>query len=206
LARQRAAESNGPPPLSPQAAEAMARLDLQTQQQVKAHHADDLHEGPDHWWQIGLALMGMPVEFGNGSDGDLHITALEYHSTPAYEPRRIPTLIVAHRDRIIAVSHAYTLEPKDLYTDPDRSTEVPRGFVLKDRGESFALDCDAQGRLLERVDILSNVGSVQKKILDLFGIRSFSYIFEEKTRCTVRSPEVSGTFQGRGVLEVMVSE
>jgi hypothetical protein len=138
--------------------------------------------------------------------GEIFLTALEYHPEPTYRPARVPCLIVTYRDRLLAVSHDYTLKTTGTYTDPKRSTDVPEDFQLKDRAENFELECTAEGDLLQRVDLLASVKSFQKSVLELFGIRSFSYVFEEKTRCTVRSPDVSGTFQGTGVLEVLVSE
>jgi len=138
--------------------------------------------------------------------GDLFLTALEYHPEPKYSPRRVPSLIVTHRDRLLMVSHDYTLQVTATHTDERRKTLVPQSFLLQDRAEGFALECAAEGTLLKRVDLLASVSSFQKSVLELFGIRSFSYIFEEQTRCTVRSPEVSDAFAGTGILEVLVSD
>jgi len=138
--------------------------------------------------------------------GDLFLTALEYHAEPGFTPRRVPSLIVTWQDKLLMVSHDYTLKPMGTYRDEKRSQDVPRSFRLEDRTEGFELECGAQGELLKRVDLLASVSPFQKKVLDLVGIRSFSYIFQENTRCTVRAPEVSGTFQGNGILEVLVSD
>lgn len=138
--------------------------------------------------------------------GDVFLTALEYHPEPGFTPRRVPSLIVTWRDRLLMVSHAYSLEATETYRDEKRSKEVPQSFRLEDRTDGFELECTAQGELLKRVDLLASVSPFQKKVLDLIGIRSFSYIFEEATRCTVKAPEVSGTFEGTGILEVLVSD
>ncbi len=138
--------------------------------------------------------------------GEIFLTALEYHPEPKYRPDRVPSLIVTYRDRLLNVSHDYTLQVTGTHSDEKRSTEVPEDFILKDRADNFELECTAEGDLLKRVDLLASVSSFQKKVLELFGIHSFSYIFEEKTRCRIQSPEVSGTFQGTGILEVLVSD
>lgn len=138
--------------------------------------------------------------------GDVFLTALEYHPEPKFTPRRVPSLIVTHGDRLLMVSHDYELKATAVYTDEQRKTEVPQSFLLKDRAEGFELDCAAQGTLLQRVDLLASVSSFQKRVLELFGIRSFSYVFEQQTHCTIRSPQVSGTFEGTGIFEVLVSD
>jgi len=155
----------------------------------------------------------LPTDFGKVlyayrvKVGEVFITALEYHPEPKkYSPGRVPSMIVTYRDKLVMVSHDYTLQVTETYTDEKRSTEVPQSFLLKDRAEGFELECTAEGELLKRVDLLAAVSSFQKKVLDLFGIRSFSYIFDEKTSCRIQSPEVSGDFQGTGILEVLVSD
>jgi hypothetical protein len=83
---------------------------------------------------------------------------------------------------------------------------VPQDFRLTEQTEDFELDCTAEGKPLKRVDLLASVSTLQKKVLEIFGVRSYSYVFEETTSCRFRNPEMSTTFHGKGVFEVLVSD
>lgn len=138
--------------------------------------------------------------------GDLFLTVLEYFPNPEFTPSRVPSLILTYQGRLLHVSHDYPFEQTRGYTDPARGVTVPRDIRLRERTDTVDLDCRATGTPLKRVDLLASVSPLQKKVLNLFGVRSYSYIFEEATECRLRSPDVSGTFTGTGILEVLSSD
>ena len=138
--------------------------------------------------------------------GDVFISAMEYYPITDYLPSRVPLLVVTHKDKVIHVSLNYESKPTAEYTDPKTSTKVPQSFVLTDKNGSFHLECTAQGKQIQRIDYLASVSGMLRKSMQLLGYKSYGYIFDEKTECKLESPEVSGTYAGKGVLEVLMSE
>lgn len=138
--------------------------------------------------------------------GDLFITCLEYFPNAEFRRDRVATMIVAHRDKILHVSHDYSLDPTQWHKDHHTGAQVPASFTLAERTTGFTLEGTAQGDLLQRVDLLGAVKPFQKKILQLVGIRSYSYVFKERVSCKLYCPEAQGLFSGTGLFEVVVSD
>jgi len=135
--------------------------------------------------------------------GDLFITTLDYFPNPGIHPERLSSLIVAYKDRILHVGHDYRLEEIALHADPERGISVPKDFQLTEQTGAFKLSCTSTGEILQRVDLLGTIGSFKRSVLSFIGVSSFNYIFSEDVDCQLRSPEVSGSFSGKGVLEVV---
>ncbi|MES9903742.1 MAG: lipocalin-like domain-containing protein, partial [Sedimenticola sp.] len=135
--------------------------------------------------------------------GDLFISSLDYFTNPGIQPRRLPSLMVTYKDRIIHVGHDYHLEETATYEDSERGISVPSGFRLSGKSGTFEISCSVVGKLLQRVDLLSTMGTFKRSILSFAGVSSFDYIFSEDVECRVASSEVSGLFSGKGVLEVV---
>ena len=138
--------------------------------------------------------------------GELFISALEYYPIPEFTPNRVPVLIVTYKNKLLHLSNSYDFTTTAEYKDPKTATKVPRSFKLTDQEGAFHLECSTNGKLLQRIDYLESVNALLKKALKWAGIRSYGYVFEEEAKCKIDSPEISGTYSGKGVLEVLDSE
>ncbi len=138
--------------------------------------------------------------------GDLFMTCLEYFPHPTFRTPRVASMIVAYRDKILHVSHDYSFEGTKWHKDPPTNATVPSSFKITEAEDGFRLEATADGELLQRVDLLGAVKPFQKRILQLVGIHSYSYVFKVQVSCNIFSPAVQGLFSGTGIFEAMVSD
>ncbi len=125
-----------------------------------------------------------------------------YRTPPRYGARLVSYLLVATDDAVEVLSTTARIREHDPRPDPAAGYQVPRRFTLEAAGDAYRLEGDySVSRRLERLDVLSHLGFLQRNLVKAFFARPVFYRFTATVNLHLTLDESPIPLQGPGVLE-----